>query len=46
MTGILSLVGLQIGNGLGRRFGKTMEIIAGIMLIGIGARIVAAHLLG
>ncbi|MBI4730892.1 MAG: manganese efflux pump [Chloroflexi bacterium] len=46
VTGILSLAGLQIGNGLGRRFGKTMEIIGGIVLIGIGVRIVVAHLMG
>ncbi len=44
VTGILSLVGLRIGNGLGKRFGKTMEIIGGIVLIGIGVRIVLAHL--
>jgi putative Mn2+ efflux pump MntP len=44
VTGLLSLVGLQIGNRLGRKFGKTMEIIGGIVLIGIGIRIVVAHL--
>jgi putative Mn2+ efflux pump MntP len=46
VTGILSLVGLQIGNGLGKRFGRTMEIIGGVVLIGIGVRIVVAHLMG
>lgn len=46
VTGLLSLVGLSIGNGLGKKFGKTMEIIGGIVLIGIGIRIVVAHLMG
>jgi putative Mn2+ efflux pump MntP len=46
VTGILSLVGLRIGNGLGKKFGKTMEIIGGLVLIGIGTRIVVTHLMG
>jgi putative Mn2+ efflux pump MntP len=46
VTGILSLVGLQIGNGLGKKFGKVMEIVGGLVLIGIGVRIVVAHLAG
>lgn len=45
VTGILSLVGLRIGNRLGEKFGHAMEIIGGLVLIGIGIRIVAAHLL-
>ena len=44
VTGLLSLVGLRVGNRLGKRFGRTMEIIGGIILIGIGVRIVVAHL--
>jgi putative Mn2+ efflux pump MntP len=46
VTGLMSLLGLRIGNGLGRRFGNVMEIIGGLVLIGIGVRIVAAHLTG
>jgi manganese efflux pump family protein len=46
VTGLLSLVGLRIGNKLGEKFGHVMEIIGGLVLIGIGARIVVAHLLG
>jgi putative Mn2+ efflux pump MntP len=46
VTGILSLVGLRIGNGLGKKFGSSMEIIGGLVLIGIGVRIVVLHLIG
>jgi manganese efflux pump family protein len=46
VTGILSLVGLQIGDRLGKKFGKVMEIIGGLVLIGIGIRIVVMHLMG
>ena len=42
----LSLVGLTLGNQLGMRFGKTMEVIGGVILIGIGLRVVITHLLG
>jgi len=44
VTGILSLAGLRIGNGVGRRFGKPIEIIGGLVLIGIGLRILISHL--
>jgi putative Mn2+ efflux pump MntP len=44
VTGGLSLVGLLAGNGLGRTFGKRMEILGGIILIAIGIRIVISHL--
>jgi putative Mn2+ efflux pump MntP len=42
----LSLVGLTLGNQLGIRFGKTMEVIGGIILIGIGLRVLITHLFG
>ena len=42
----LSLVGLTLGNQLGLRFGKSMEILGGIILIGIGLPVVITHLLG
>ncbi len=44
VSAILSLVGLLLGNQLGMRFGKTMEILGGIILIGIGLRVVITHL--
>jgi manganese efflux pump family protein len=46
VTGFLSLLGLQIGNRLGKKFGKIMEILGGFVLIGIGIRVVIAHLMG
>lgn len=45
VSSALSLVGLNLGNQLGTRFGKTMEVIGGVILIGIGLRVVITHLL-
>lgn len=42
---ILSIAGLKIGNRLGIRFGKRMEIIGGLILIAIGLNIVYNHLM-
>jgi putative Mn2+ efflux pump MntP len=41
----LSLLGSVWGNRLGHRFGKRMEILGGLILIGIGLRIVLSHTL-
>jgi len=41
----LSLVGLRIGDGLGKAFGKRIEIFGGLLLIGIGINILIEHLL-
>lgn len=41
----LSLVGSTWGNQLGQRFGKRMEILGGVILIAIGARVLISHLL-
>jgi putative Mn2+ efflux pump MntP len=46
VTGLVSWLGLRLGNKLGEKFGKRMEIIGGLVLVGIGVRILAAHLLG
>jgi putative Mn2+ efflux pump MntP len=43
---LLSVVGLFIGGGLGGKFGKRMELIGGLVLIGIGIRVLLSHLLG
>lgn len=40
----LSLVGLLAGGGLGERFGKRMEVLGGLLLVGIGVRILVSHL--
>lgn len=45
VTGLMSLVGLRLGHHLGRRFGRKMEIFGGLVLIGIGIRIVFSHLM-
>jgi manganese efflux pump family protein len=44
ITLALSLAGLLIGNRLGATFGKRMEIIGGLILNGIGLRILITHL--
>ena len=46
VTGALSLIGLRMGNGVGKRFGKPVEVLGGLVLIGIGVRIVVSHLVG
>jgi putative Mn2+ efflux pump MntP len=46
VTGALSLIGLRVGNGVGKRFGKPVEVLGGLVLIGIGIRIVMSHLMG
>jgi len=46
VSAILSLVGLLLGNQLGLRFGKSMEILGGIILIGIGLRVLITHIIG
>jgi len=46
VTGVLSLIGLRVGNGVGKRFGKPVEVLGGLVLIGIGVRIVASHMIG
>ncbi len=45
VASVLSVAGLFIGNKLGEKFGKTMEIIGGLTLIGIGVRVLIEHLL-
>ncbi len=45
VTGLLSLVALRLGRDFGTRLGKPVEIIGGVVLIGIGLRILLSHLL-
>lgn len=44
VTLLLSGIGLAAGRRLGQAFGKRMEIVGGLLLIGIGLEIVASHL--
>jgi manganese efflux pump family protein len=46
VTGALSLIGLRVGNKVGKRFGKPVEILGGLVLIGIGVGILMSHLAG
>jgi putative Mn2+ efflux pump MntP len=46
VSAVLSLVGLTLGNQLGLRFGKSMEVLGGVILIVIGLRVVITHLFG
>lgn len=40
----LSVFGLLAGDSLGSKFGKRMEILGGLILLGIGIRILVTHL--
>ena len=42
----LSLAGGLLGSRLGERFGRSMEVLGGVVLIGIGLRILVEHLAG
>jgi putative Mn2+ efflux pump MntP len=44
VTLLLSAIGLFAGIRLGETFGKRMEILGGLILIGIGIRVVITHL--
>lgn len=44
VTFIMSMLGILFGKKVGERFGKKMEMIGGIVLFLIGARILAEHL--
>ena len=44
VTSGLSLFGLLAGNRLGERFGKRMEVLGGLLLIGIGLRVLMTHI--
>ena len=46
VTLLLSLFGGFAGHQMGERFGKKMEVAGGLILIGIGLRILASHLFG
>lgn len=40
----LSIFGLLAGDRLGKKFGKRMEILGGLILLGIGIRVLVTHL--
>ena len=45
ITTAFSVIGLLVGSGLGLRFGKRMEVLGGLLLNGIGLRILITHLM-
>ena len=45
VTFVLTLVGFKFGSGMGRVFGQKIKILGGLILIFIGIRILAEHLL-
>ena len=45
VTGILSSIGLKVGNLFGSKYKNKAELAGGIILIGIGIKILAEHLL-
>jgi putative Mn2+ efflux pump MntP len=46
VTSLISWLGLRLGGRLGAKFGYRIEIFGGLVLIGIGVRILLAHLFG
>jgi putative Mn2+ efflux pump MntP len=44
VTFLVSMVGMLFGKKVGGRLGKRMEIIGGIILIGIGIKILISHI--
>lgn len=44
VTWALSVFGLSAGDKLGQKFGKRMEILGGVILLGIGLRVLVTHL--
>jgi manganese efflux pump family protein len=46
ITALISVLGLRLGSRLGEAFGKRTEIVGGVILIGIGLRVLMGHLLG
>ena len=43
ITGGLSLAGISLGKRIGQKLGNRMEVAGGLILIGIGVKIVIAH---
>lgn len=43
-TTAMALLGLGLGRRLGQRFGRGVELIGGLVLIGVGATILVEHL--
>ena len=44
VTAILCAVGVQVGHRIGTRLGRTAEVVGGVVLVGLGIRILIEHL--
>lgn len=44
VAGVLTIVGMLLGHRLGQQWGKRVEIFGGLVLIGIGIKILVEHL--
>jgi manganese efflux pump family protein len=44
VAGVLTMVGLELGSRFGSLLGRRMEVIGGLILIGIGVKILVEHL--
>ncbi len=46
VAGVLTVVGMELGKRFGALLGRRMEIVGGLILIGIGVKILVEHLTG
>jgi putative Mn2+ efflux pump MntP len=46
VAGVLTIVGLELGTRFGALLGRRMEVVGGLILIGIGVKILVEHLAG
>jgi len=46
VAGALTVVGMLLGRRVGNHWGPRVEIVGGLVLIGIGAKILAEHMMG
>jgi putative Mn2+ efflux pump MntP len=45
VAAVMTALGLALGKRLGTRFGKRMELVGGLVLIGIGLRVLVQHMI-
>lgn len=46
VAGLMTITGMQLGRRFGQRFGSRIEVLGGLILIGIGLKILIEHLTG
>jgi putative Mn2+ efflux pump MntP len=45
VTALLSITGIYLGKVIGSKIGKKLEIMGGLIIIGIGLKILISHLI-